>query len=316
MNLVWVVHKVFFPFEFPEGVQQLDVNNIVVVSLVTLSFLAFPLIYTLFYNLRGKQKIFDITIFSLGILLILLEIFKQITYAKIYGTLGTFNYMWGILPLQLCSLHMFLCPLVPFLKGKVKQSILIFIGLYAFIGGIAVLGFQAGLKVVLWGFFMEDGTVFGDWGMVVHTLLWHGILINLGAIIFGYLRLGDYSFSQIKMTTLDSWLICMLFLLIAQGVNVLIPLLISGPYSKNINMWNISFLQSSSMPVFGKLWDLWKIPIGDTGLAFRPFGILGTAIYAVLLYLGNLVVQTAIKLISKLVHKFQHVAVYTNDLRF
>jgi hypothetical protein len=316
MNFVWAVDKGFFPFVFPEGIQQLDVNNIVVVSLVTLSFVAFPFIYTLFYNLRGRQRPFNITIFTLGIVLILLEIFKQITYAKIYGTIGTLNYMWSILPLQLCSVHMFLCPLIPFLKGKVKQSVMVFVGLYAFIGGIAVLGFQAGLKIVLWGFFMEDGTVFGDWGMVVHTLLWHGILINLGAIIFGYLRLGDYSFSQIKITTLDSWLLCMLFLLIAQGVNLLIPLFVPGPYSKTINMWNISLFQRSSMPVFGKLWDLLLIPMGDTGLSFRPLGIVGTAIYAVLLYLGNFVVQTGIKLISKTVHKFQHVAVYTNDLRY
>ena len=135
--------------------------------------------------------------------------------------------MWGILPLQLCSLHMFLCPLVPFLKEKLNIYSY-FYWFICFYGGNSCFRVQAGLKVVLWGFFMEDGTVFVYCLMVVHTLLWHGILINLGAIIFGYLRLGDYSFSQIKMTTLDSWLICMLFLLIAQGVNVLIPLLISG----------------------------------------------------------------------------------------
>lgn len=306
INEVFPIHEGYFPFEMPDWQPQIDYNNAVVIALSLLGVILFPFIYALGYNLRGHVKLFDWTCFGLGITLILLEIYKQITYAKIFGYMGTLDYYWKILPLQLCSIHMFILPLIPFLKGRTKQSSLIFCAVYGFIGGIAILGFKAGLKQVLWGFQMEDGTCFGDWGMLVHTLLRHGILINMGAFIFGYLRLGDFKFTRLIELAVESWTVCVFWACVAQGFNIFIPLFlgVNNPWVANMNLWNFTIMYSHGFPVIGPLFNIKPLWL---------FGSIGTAIYVVCLLLANIVVQSGLWLFIRIMHRFQGVAIYTRD---
>jgi VanZ family protein len=303
---MYAINEGYFPFELPAGQTRVALNETIVISLVFLAFILLPFTYSLSFKLRKRERLFNVIIFFIGITLILLEIFKQMTYAKIYDYQKFGDYLRKIFPFQLCSLHMYLCPLAPFTKGKFRQTLLIFIGVYAFIGGIAVLGFSAGLNSVLWGFEREDGTRFGDYGMVVHTLLWHGILIQLGAFIFGFFHLGDAPYRKVVRLIFSSWGMCVFFGIIAEALNLFVPLAygVDNKWVVGMNMWNVSRYYPVSMPVIGLFFDMDPWWLG---------GIIGFSAYMIVLLLGDFVVQTGLYYLIKTIRKYSNVVLYTRD---
>ena len=302
----------YFPFSMPQGQYRLDVNNVLVVSLVLFAFILMPFTYYIAFKLRKREKIFNIVMISIGIVLIGLEIYKQITYAKIYGYIGKPEYYWKVFPFQLCSVFMYLCPIIPLLKGKLKQAVMIFVGVYAFIGGVCVLGFDAGLNSVLWGFEMQDGTWFGDWGMVVHTLLWHAILINLGSFVFGYFRLGDIPYRGVIKLVISSWVICLCLGVVAEILNTAVPLIygLDNPQVVGMNMRNVSLFYPVAMPILNVIFELGPSVGGYHILG----GLLGFSCFMVVLFLGNLLVQTCLYFGIKLARRYRNVVLYTRDV--
>lgn len=304
----------FFPFELPEGQTAIEINNFVILGCVFLAFVLMPFTYCLGYNLRKKQKTFNIVTASIGIFLILFEIYKQITYAKIFGYLGKAQYLWRIIPLQICSLHMYILPICPFIKNeKVKNSLLCFSGIYSFIGGVAVIGTSAGLHSVLFGWQMANGTTFGDWGMVAHTIIWHAILINLGTFICGYFRLGDVrSYSKIFKLTGYSYIPLLIFGIIAEFVNIFVPLIygLDNPQVQGLNLWNVTPYYGANLPFISFIADL-----GPTIGGYHVLGgILLFFVYLILLYLANLVVLSILYFIFKFRNRVQKVVVSTSDI--
>lgn len=116
---------------------------------------------------KSSEKTNKIVLLSCGIFLAITEIYKQIFYIYV-ECIYTGEYRWGILSWQLCSIPMYLCLFVPFLKeGKVKQALYDFMASYGLLGGFIAL--------------FEPSGLLHEWVMMtLHALIWHIMLVFIG----------------------------------------------------------------------------------------------------------------------------------------
>ena len=71
-------------------------------------------------------------LFACGLVLVLSEVFKQFFC---YYVIADGTYHWGEFPFQLCSIPMYLCLIVPWLKlGKLRRALHSFMVLYSLLG--------------------------------------------------------------------------------------------------------------------------------------------------------------------------------------
>jgi len=104
---------------------------------------------------------------SAGWLLVILEVYKQLfLYFIVNG--GAFD-LW-FFPFQLCSVPMYLCILLPFVKGHVRSTFLTFMSGYTFISAAAALIYPED--------FLRPYV-----SLTVHGFLWHGILLFISLLI-------------------------------------------------------------------------------------------------------------------------------------
>lgn len=120
---------------------------------------------------RAKGK----PVVAAGLLLILMEIWKQLTLWLIVGK-GQYN-VWYF-PFQLCSLPMYISLLYAVLQTRRgprierwKRTCMTFLQDYGFLGGLMALLFHAGL--------MHPGHPF----LTAHGFLWHGLMLLLALYI-------------------------------------------------------------------------------------------------------------------------------------
>ena len=86
------------------------------------------------YLLRKKSiKTMNWILFGLGLFLIITEVYKQLFYTYY---IGNGSYQYWIFPFQMCSIPMYFCILLPFIKSeKIRNAIYIFLISYNFLGG-------------------------------------------------------------------------------------------------------------------------------------------------------------------------------------
>lgn len=117
---------------------------------------------------RVSEKGNRIILFSAGAFLLITEIYKQLFY---YYYIGNGTYQWWIFPFQLCSVPMYLCLIVVFLKpGKVQNGMYHFMTTFNLLGGIMA-------------FIEPSGIVHEYWTLTLHAFLWHMTLIFIGAYL-------------------------------------------------------------------------------------------------------------------------------------
>lgn len=103
--------------------------------------------------------------FLWGIIMLVSEIWKQYTLTFVLGQ-GHYN-LW-YLPFQLCSIPMYVCLLIPWVKNPRLLGILAaFLTDYGLLGGI-------------FAFFDTSGMHYGYAPLTVHSYLWHIVLIFIG----------------------------------------------------------------------------------------------------------------------------------------
>ncbi len=126
--------------------------------------------------LKNPVKVVALT----AIIVIVLEVYKQINYSFSYGEgVVTFDYQWYSFPWQFCSLPMFVGALAGIIKkGKVHDSLCAFLGTYAVFAGLAIM--------------VYPGDVFSSTvGISIQTMVCHGSMITVGIYLFysGYVKL-------------------------------------------------------------------------------------------------------------------------------
>jgi uncharacterized membrane protein YwaF len=102
-----------------------------------------------------------------GWLLLILEVYKQYFLYYIVNE-GAFD-CW-FFPFQLCSMPMYLCMLLPFLKDESRVTLMTFMGGYIFISATATL------------IYPED--ILRPYiSLTVHGFIWHGLLLFMSLLI-------------------------------------------------------------------------------------------------------------------------------------
>ena len=111
------------------------------------------------------------------ILLVVLELYKQlVSCAYISGEEVTLAYAWGAFPFQLCSMPLYVLPLVAFLPdGALRRALMAFSSTFALFGGLVVL--------------INPSTVFcGSLGMNIQTMAHHVLQMSVGVYIGVFAR--------------------------------------------------------------------------------------------------------------------------------
>jgi len=107
-------------------------------------------------------------LFACGLVLTLSEVFKQFFC---YYVIADGTYHWGEFPFQLCSIPMYLCLIVPWLKlGKLRRALYSFMVLYNLLGGAIA-------------FTEPSGLLHGHLFLTAHSCVWHMLLVFVGLFL-------------------------------------------------------------------------------------------------------------------------------------
>ena len=154
--------------------------------------IGFFLCFFIAYLLRHKsEKTVKVIILTIGITLAVAEVYKQLMYKFIICPDELYN--WGAFPFHLCSIPMYLCLIIPFLKkGATQQTMYDFIMSYSLLSGFVA-------------FLEPSGLLHSQVTMTAHSLLWHLVLVFLGALL-AFTGLGGVAKLNFKRATV-MWLV-------------------------------------------------------------------------------------------------------------
>ena len=107
-------------------------------------------------------------LFSCGLFLAITEVMKQFFCSYV---IAEGHYNWGTFPFQLCSIPMYMCLIIPFLKhDQLKKALLDFMVLYNLLGGAIS--------------FAEPSGIFQEYLILtVHSCIWHMLLVFIGLFL-------------------------------------------------------------------------------------------------------------------------------------
>ena len=162
--------------------------------------IGFLVCFLLAYKLKNiKEEMAVLLLFSIGVVLLVSEVGKQLFY---YFVIEGHRISWAEFPFQLCSVPMYLCILLPFIKSEcVKKSMYSFMGLYNLLGGAI-------------SFVEPSGLFLNYYFLTGHALLWHMTLVFIGLFVLLSKRGGQSIEDYIGATKLF-----LLASLIAFGLN-------------------------------------------------------------------------------------------------
>ena len=167
-----------------------------------------------------------------GWLLLASELFKQaFVYQVVSG--GVYNY-WYI-PFQLCSVPMYLCILLPVLKGRARDTVLTFMAGYTFVSAAAT-------------FIYPEDILRPYIVLTLHGFDWHGVLLFISLTI-GLTGMADLSFRG----WLRSTYLFLSLSIIAIMINVVTEIFssASGRVHGYASMFYLSPYHPSNQPVVG-----------------------------------------------------------------
>ncbi len=163
--------------------------------------------YLLIHFLARKhnKKIDDYVIFGFGILLIVIEIYKQVFFTIDNNR----HYPWYIFPYQFCSVPMYVATIAPFIKKTIIKNML-----YKFLAFFATL---AGLAVMLY-----PSSCFSTHYLTIllHTMIWHASLVCMGLYLLvskNYCRKIKDFFKEI----VPGYLVLVVLVIIAVSLNLI-----------------------------------------------------------------------------------------------
>lgn len=136
-----------------------------------------------------------ILIFSIGVFLLVTEVYKQLLYKLVICPDDLYH--WGAFPFHLCSIPLYLCLIVPFLKkGRLQQTMYDFLMTYNLLSGFIA-------------FFEPSGLLHEYVTMTAHSLIWHMLLVFLGAYV-AFSRRGGIEKSSFKRATVMWLVLCVM----------------------------------------------------------------------------------------------------------
>ncbi len=159
------------------------------------------------YKLRNlSERGHRLLMFFVGLTLLILEVYKQLFH---YYHIKDHEYNFGIFPFHLCSVPMYLCLIIPFLKkGKLQTGIYGFMTTFNLLGGIMA-------------FIEPSGITLDHWTLTLHAFIWHMSLIFLGFYLIASGRFAK--------TSKDYWAAAITFVVLCVVAFVI-----------NLSLWEVS----------------------------------------------------------------------------
>lgn len=129
---------------------------------------------------KTSEKQNRIVMFCCGVFLALIELFKQGFYFYIISDM---HITWWIFPFQMCSVPIYLCLIVPFIKKDSVRD-----AMYAFMASFNLMG-------AFISFLEPSGLLHTRPVLTAHSLVWHMVLVFIGS----YLAVNGRGVKNMKM---------------------------------------------------------------------------------------------------------------------
>lgn len=184
---------------------------------------------------KHNEKQLKAILGTYGIIALILELLKQISWAFIYDPstkLVTWDYEWYAFPFQLCTTPIYISIICLFLKkGKIRDSLLSFLAFFTILGSISTILLPESC-------FVEDILV------NIHTMYLH-----LGSFILSVYLLFSKEIKITKENFIKAFFVFIGLTTIAEILNIVIYQsgILNG---ETFNMFYISPYFISSLPVF------------------------------------------------------------------
>ena len=241
---------------------QMEVPQAYGVFHISFVLIGFFVSFTLAFLLRKlSDRANKILIFSVGAILLVAEVYKQLMYKFVIDP--DVLYHWGAFPFHLCSIPMYLCLIIPFLKeGRVQQTMYDFLMTYNLLGGFI-------------SFFEPSGLLHRYVMTTAHSLFWHMSLVFLGAYV-AFSRRGKTEKKNYVQATVMFLALCVVAFIL------------------NCAFWEISEGALNNFFVGPRVSSL--IVFNQIGETFGWY--VSTAVYIPAVCLGAGIIFTVIRLIS------------------
>ena len=139
---------------------------------------AFTVVLCLTHKKENAEHVRRVVLVT-TLVVVALEIYKQINYSFGYTDGIKFDYQWYIFPFQFCSTPMYIGLLAGLTrKGKIHHAACAYLATYAMFAGICVM--------------LYPSTVFIDTiGINIQTMICHGTMISIGVYLLysGYVKI-------------------------------------------------------------------------------------------------------------------------------
>ncbi len=211
---------VFSETPLPYGAVHLSILGVIAAVLFLLSFLL---------RRQDEQTLIRV-LFGAGLFMLLAEAWKQWFVPRyVYpGVLSAWFFPW-----QLCSMSMYCSFLVPFLRGKARDTVLVFLSTFQIIAALGALLFPGDMmRPQIWLF--------------AHSFLYHCIMLleSMAAVLILKNRKG--------IRFLPSALLFLIMAAVAEGINIISHHIVND-LSLEANMFSITPYYPSTQPVFHEI---------------------------------------------------------------
>ena len=243
-----------------------------------LMFIAIAILITALLCIKFKNcddKIFRRIVFIGWILLVVLEVYKQIVFTFDYdGTTITGDFQWYAFPFQFCSTPLFALPFIAFLKdGKIRDAVIMYMATFSLFAGLAV--------------FVYPNDVFIETiGINIQTMIHHGSQIVFGIFFATYFR------KKLNLKRfLSSIAVFAVFCSIAIMLNIIVHhAFIANGIDETFNMFYISPYYPCTLPILSTVYEKVHYSI------FIVLYIFGFALVAYIIYnIENLIINLSEK---------------------
>lgn len=172
-------------------------------------------------------------IFWTSVVVLILEVYKQINYTFSYGDAITADFQWYAFPWQFCSMPMYVGLLTGiFKKGKVYDALLAFLATYSTFAGLCVM--------------LYPNDVFCRvLGINIQTMICHGTMITIGVYLLysNHVKLEHRTMPKAMSVFASAMALAMIFNEIAHRSGL----------EETFNMFFISPYHEPSLPVYSSV---------------------------------------------------------------
>lgn len=236
--------------------------------LLWLGLIILTIVLTIVRRKKFNEKKLNTVLLIYGIGSLILELIKQIMWAFNYDNgVVSYSYSWYSAPFQLCTTPMFVALIIPFTKGKFKDSLLSYLAFYTILSSFMVM--------------MIPSTCFTSQILInIHTMYLHAFAFSVSLYI-----LINKAVKINKENLFNAFKVFIFFVIIALLLDI-------GIYNSGIlngetfNMFYISPYFPCTLPVFGVIKD--SVPY-----------IIFLLSYISIISLGSIIVYLIVKFINK-----------------